>query len=286
MEVKYIFLHPPSIEEILYSTPLIRSLIKSVEQSEIISAVPASYSWALENNPYISELLVIDKPMPKLLNSFKDLKADYLVDLTGGKKLGLFKNRLRVMDFTLHYKKINELHGIETCREASAFYMKAGLDLLSVFDLEDVDPALDLFYGHNKTFVQKALPESFLGNYAVLDMPDEHENEDYVVDKLSELISMIERPIVMCGIEKWRMAGEEIMRRTGCIMISTIGDFSEQGYTFIKAEANVLINIEKHQDLWSMVFNRPHFFIDISNNSTEWRGQIHSIRNCLSKHDR
>ena len=115
-----------------------------------------------------------------------------------------------VMDFTFSYKTIKEFKGFESTIDAYTAYLKAGFKLLSVFDLEDDGGGMDYLYGHNKLFVEHALPESFLGNYAVLDMPDKFEEEGQTIDKLSELISIIERPVVLCGIEQWRKAGEEI----------------------------------------------------------------------------
>ncbi len=283
MEVRYIFLHPPNLEEILFSTPLIRSVIKSVELAEVVSAVPKQFGWILENNPYVSSQLLYDGNLSKHIQEFRDLEADYLVDLTGGKNVRWFKNRLRVMDFTFSYKTIKEFRGLESTIEAFDSYQKAGFELLDVFDINGDGGGMDYFYGHNKLFVKQALPESFLGNYAVLDMPGKFEDKSQTVDKLSELISMIERPVVLCGIEQWRKAGEEIMRRTGCTILSTIGDFSDQEYAFIKAESNVLINVEKGRELWSMIFNKPHFLIDTSTSSIEWREQINSIRGYLSK---
>ncbi len=283
MEVRYIFLLPPVLEEILFSTSLIRSIIKSLDYAEVITAVPKQFHWVLENNPYISSQILYEKSPSKNLREFKDVEADYIVDLTGGKGTSWFKNRIRVMDFTMPYKKLKHYQNLVSKPEAFENFRGVGFDLLSAFDLEDDGQGMDYFYGHNKTFVENALPESFLENYAVLDLPAEMPEGIDFSDPLSELISRIERPLVLCGSEQWRLTGEKIMRNTGCTILSTCGDFSEQEQVFIRSDAKVLLNIEEGKEIWSMVFDKPHFFIEIDKTPDSWKGQVESIRNYLKQ---
>lgn len=281
MEVRYLFLHPADTSEILFSTPLIRALVKSVEYAEVISAVPKEFQWLLENNPYLSSVISFDKNPKKEINLFRDVGADYLIDLNTGRKNSWFKNRLRVMDFTMTKKDLKYCKGLESKEESFDFYSRTGFDLLSPFDLEDDGQGMDFFYGHNKSFVKDALPESFLENYAVLEMPIvKLEDYDYA-GPVSELISRIERPIVLCGGEEWRSTGEEIMRRTGCTILSTCGDFTDQEKVFISAGARVLLNIEKGKEIWAMVLDKPNYFIDISTRPESWKMQVDSIRKHL-----
>ena len=281
MEVRYLFLHPPDSSEILFSTPLIRAVIKSVEHAEVISALPKQYCWLLENNPFVSSIIPYEKSPSKNIREFRDAGADYLVDLTGGKITRWFKNRLRVMDFTLSSKKLKQIRSFTGAAEAGDFYRKCGIELLKVFDLKDDGPDLDLFYGHNKAFVKKALPESFLDAYAVLDMPVDGPGEADLSVPISELISRIERPLVLCGSEEWRLTGEEIMRKTGCTILSTCGDFSEQEQVYLRSGSKVLINIENGREIWSLVFGNPHYNIDINAHPDSWKEQVDGIRNHL-----
>lgn len=255
--------------------------MKSVDHAEIICAVPKQFHWVLENNPYVSSQLLYENSLSKSLKEFKSLEADYLVDFTGGKNAAWFKNRLRVMDFTMPYKKLIHYRGLESKVEAYANFCSAGFKLLEAFDLVDDGQGMDYFYGHNKAFVKDALPESFIENYAVLDMPQYKSDDIDFAGPVSELISRIERPLVLCGGEEWRLTGEEIMRRTGCTILSTCGDFSEQEQVFLRTGSKVLISIEKGKELWSMVFEKPHFYIDISISPVAWKEQVEGIRNYL-----
>ncbi len=283
MEVRYVFLLPPNLEEILFSTPLIRSLIKSVEHAEVISAVPKQFGWVLENNPYVSSQLLYENTPSKHIKEFRDLNADYLVDLTGGKNVRWFKNRLRIMDFTFSYKTIKSFRGLKSTSDIFGSYLRAGLELLGVFDLEDDGGGIDYFYGHYKPFVEQALPESFLKNYAVLDMPEKMDSESDVIEKLSSLISMIERPVVLCGSGIWRKAGEAIMKNTGCTILSTCGDFTDQEQVFLRADAGVLINIERGKEIWALIFDKPHSYINIAEAPGSWKDEITSIRKILKQ---
>ncbi len=281
MEVRYLFLHPPETSEILFSTPLIRAIVKSVEHAEVISAAPKQFHWLLENNPFVSSLVSYEKNPSKNIGQFRDVKADYLIDLTGGMKTSWFKNRLRVMDFTLHHKKLKHIRSIIGRREAGEAFRQAGMELLDVFDLIDDGPGLDFFYGHNNLFLKNALPESFLESYAVLDMPAHDPGEKDLSDPISELISRIERPLVLCGHEHWRLTSEEIMRKTGCTVLSTCGDFTGQEQVYIRSGARVLLDIEPGREIWAMVFDKPHLFVDIREEPNSWKKQVETIQNYL-----
>ncbi len=283
MEVRYLFLHPPDSAEILFSTPLIRAIVKSVKYAEVICAVPKQYHWLLENNPFVSSLILFDQNPSKNIEEFRNVKADYLIDLTGGMKTSRFKNRMRVVDFTFPYKKLRNIRSLTSRLEAGDLYRQAGMELLSMFDLVEDGSVLDLFYSHNRTFLERALPESFLDSYAVLDMPAPGSGEEDIAEPLSELISRIEHPLVLCGGEQWRPSGEEIMRKTGCTILSTCGDFTEQEQVYIRSGARVLLNIEKGREIWSMVLKKPHFFVDISAVPSSWKEQVESIRNYLKQ---
>lgn len=276
-------LYPPVVEEILFSTPLIRSLVKCVGHSELFAAVPKQYEWVLENNPYLTAQLLYDKNPSKSITGFRDLRADYLLDFTGSANIRWFKNRLRVMDFSLPSKIVREFRAMENRKAALGFYLKSSFDLLRVFDLEEDGDKIDFFYGHNESFLRQSIPGSFIGNYAVIDIPDEIDKGVDIDSQLSELISRIERPVVLCGLEKWRGTGEEVMRRTGCTILSTCGDFTLQEQVFVRAGARVLINIEKGRELWSMVFDKSHYYIDIAALPEGWNNQVKEIRTEMRK---
>jgi hypothetical protein len=283
VEVRYILLLPPCTEEILFSTVITRSLIKDVEHSEVYAALPEGYEWIIENNPYISGQLIYDKNPSKNLKEFKKIEADYLIDLTGGKNGYWFKNRLKVMDFTLNHRILAEIRSEQKLSNALKKYRSHAFKVLDVFDLRDDEKGLDLFYGHNKAFIERAIPESFLDGYAVIDIPGEIKEGTDINESLSGLISRIERPVVLCGDEQWKDTGEEVMRRTGCTILSTCGDFSDQEKVFTRAGAKVLVDIEPRKEIWAMVFDKPHFYIDISAGPDNWRKEIEAIRKIINQ---
>lgn len=282
MEVRYILLLPPSVEEILFSTPLIRSIIKDIDHSEVYCAVPKGFEWLLENNPYVSGQIIFDKKPSENMEGFRNVRADYLVDLTGGKNALWFKNRLKIMDFTLSYREISKIRALGELSKAFKLFLDLSFDLLRVFDLKYDDQGMDYFYGHNKSFIEKAIPESFIDGYALIDIPDMIGRDTDLTARLSDLISRIERPVVLCCDKKWKETGEEVMRRTGCTILSTCGDFNEQEKVFARAGSKVILNLKERQGIWSMIFDKPHYYFDLSQEPEKWRKEIDEIRQIIS----
>lgn len=118
MEARFIILHPDDPGEILLATALIRCLKTQVEEALVYSVVKECHHWLLDSNPYLDDIFVYQENPMELLDQLKDFLPDYLIDLNGGREVRRFKNRLKVLDFSINRKNIGDQwskRAFETC---------------------------------------------------------------------------------------------------------------------------------------------------------------------------
>lgn len=235
MEARFVILHPDDPGEILLSTTLIRCLKTQVEEAQVYSVMKDSHHWLLEANPWLDGIFVYQDKPDELLELLKDFLPDYLIDLDGSRKVRRFKNRLKVLDFSINRKNQREqwsAQAFKTC---------------SLFDVQDD--------GKGRQFVAapfdpELLPSEFLKGYVVLSLESCHDQRPIPDDRIIELAVMTEKPIVITGRAGDRDLSNRISQSTGCAVFPTCGDLTSSQIASVIDRANGAIVFDS---LWNEV---------------------------------
>lgn len=200
--------------KILSATPLIRGLKKQVEESYVYAMVRSSCAWLIRENPHVDEILVWqDKPDEQIPN-VRDLLPDYFINLDELKTYRRLQRKTRVLEFKVP----------GTRRSEQVAYSERIFKTVYLFDVEDDGQGIDFSY---PPFNPEWLPEKFLGGYAVLSLEVPPALKRLADDDLVELVSLIEKPLVVTGPAGERGLAERIGQRTGCTVFPTCGDFPD-----------------------------------------------------------
>jgi len=212
LEARFILLHPDDPGEILLATALIRCLKTQVEEALVYSVVKESHRWLLESNPYLDEIFVYHENPKELLGELRDFLPDYLIDLDGSRSVRRFKNRLKVLDFTINRKHIDGLwteRAFQTC---------------TLFDVQDDGRGQQLKAVPLK---KELLPSAFLDGYLVLSLDSACDPKPISDDQIIRMVTMIEKPIVVCGGIHHRNLADRIGQSSGCAVFPTCGDLKQ-----------------------------------------------------------
>jgi ADP-heptose:LPS heptosyltransferase len=212
LEARFIILHSDDPSEILLATTLIRCLKTQVEGALVYSVVKETYKWLLESNPYLDDIFVFQDNPKELVDILKDFLPDYLIDLDGGREVRRFKNRLKVLDFT-----INRRNPVDQWTERA-------FGTCALFDVQD-DGKGQQFVPVNKGL--DMLPSEFLKGFIVLSLDHNAKERPISDDQIIELVVMTEKPIVVTGNSFNRDLANRISQSTGCAVFPTCGDITD-----------------------------------------------------------
>ncbi len=237
-------LFPENPGEILLATPLIRSLKTQVADSLIYAALPASLSWVIKGNPYVDEVFPYYGKPDELIGGVRDLMPDYFIDLEGKKLYRRLKRKTKIFDFCIG-RVPNSIGGNQRERL---------FRLAEVFDIRDDQGGLDFIpAGFNPDW----LPEKFLAGFATLALEGQENEPVMEEERLTGLVSLVEKPTVVIGDANTRKLAERIGQRTGCTVFPACGDFNESEMAAIISASKVLVTYDTHWRLIGTAIGKP-----------------------------
>lgn len=213
MEARFIILHPDDPGEILSATALIRCLKTQVEEALVYSVVKDSHAWILEGNPCLDEIFAFQKNPKELLEQLRDFLPDYLIDLDGSREVRRFKNRLKVLDFTLNRRKIGDQ------------WLPGAFETLRLFDVQDDGQGQFL---ERTLRYRDLLPGNFLDGYFVLSLDSPKHGRQVSDDRIIQMAVITEKPVVVTGSRTNRDLADRIAQSSGCAVFPTCGDLTNR----------------------------------------------------------
>jgi len=243
---------PDLPEVIISSTPLIRCLTRQVDNSSVYVALPEAHTWMIEGNPSVEKSLSYREKPDELIDEVRDLLPDYLIDLEGKRLFRRLKRKTKILDFCIGRVKRTEAN---TARERM-------FRTVHLFDVEDDMKGPEISF---PVFNPEWLPEKFLGGFAVLSLDStelsSRPDEDYLVD----LVSLIEKPVVISGPRENRSLAERIGQRTGCTVFPICGDFAVKEQVSILSSSKGVIGSHEFWFAVSDALQKPHVNLAMEN---------------------
>jgi len=134
VSARFLILFPQEVTEIVMTAHVVDSLRRSHPDSWIACLIQADFEWV--NAGFKGSDLTLNylKTPGEKKREILDLVPDYLIDLSGIGKFWLFKNRLRMMDFSFSAKNLKKFRSITELEQKFEKYEEEIKSILSVFD--------------------------------------------------------------------------------------------------------------------------------------------------------
>jgi ADP-heptose:LPS heptosyltransferase len=210
-EIKFLIIRFSSIGDIVLTTPVLRCLKQQVEGAVVHYLTKPQYASMLENNPYIDKVHIL-KAFDETINELKDEGFDYIIDLHKSLRSWRFKNRLKVMDFSfpklnrekwlmVHFKKdkLPDIHIVDRYFEA-----------VKLFDTVNDGKGLDFFIPENDKILIPDFANTEPGKFVAFAIGGQHETKKLPVEKIIEICSKINMPVILLGGKEDFENGEKI----------------------------------------------------------------------------
>ncbi len=227
--MKILILRFSSIGDIVLTTPVIRCIKKQLPTAIIHYATKASFSSIVESNPYVDKVLVLRDYIEEIIETAKIEKYDFIIDLHNNLRTLQIKKalkkvpnksfkKLNVQKWLLTNLKINNLPKIHIVDR----YMKT----VEHLNIHNDGQGLDYFIPEIEKVKDNDIPTSHLAGYIGIVIGAALATKQYPVNKLIELCSKINHPIILLGGKEDYQNGKLIAQQDSIKIYNACGKFS------------------------------------------------------------
>lgn len=209
---KFLIIRFSSIGDIVLTTPVIRCLKKQVANAEVHFLTKASFGTIVENNPFVDKVHLLAHSWDTVVHELKHENYDYIIDLHHNLRTLRLKKDLGIRSFP--FNKLNIQKWIYTNFKWNMMpdlhivdrYMKT----VESFGVLNDGEGLDYFIPEKDAVKQKDIPASHHAGYIGLVIGAAHYTKKLPVDKLKELCSKIDHPMILLGGKEDDENGKQI----------------------------------------------------------------------------
>lgn len=209
---KFLIIRFSSIGDIVLTTPVIRCLKKQVPDAEVHFLTKESFATIVESNPYVDKVHLLAHSWELMVEEIRIEEYDYIIDLHHNLRTLRLKRELGIRSFS--FDKINIKKWIYTNLKWNLMpdlhivdrYMKT----VESFDVKNDNEGLDYFIPAKDEVKQKDIPVSHHAGYIGIVIGAAHFTKKMPVDKLKELCSKIDHPIILLGGKEDAEDGRQI----------------------------------------------------------------------------
>lgn len=233
-----------SIGDVVLTTPVVRCIQQQVAEVELHFITKRSFAPVLQGNPYIDELITIEKSVDEVMDRLKSERYDAVIDLHHNVRTWRLKRALQVKSyafpkkniakFLLTFLKINRMprvHVVDRYFEAvRALGVKNDQQPCDFFLHPEDEVPLDPFGLKAKEFVAVAMGAQF----ATKQMP---------VQLIANVLAGIQLPVVLLGGPTDQERAAQLLRLSeGRPWVDFCGKLSLTQSAFMTQQAQVLLS--------------------------------------------
>ncbi len=211
------------------------------------------------HNPYIDRFHYYDKDLNGLIDSLKKEQFDYIIDLHKNFRSYRIRQALGVKTFS--YKKLSLQKFLLT---------KLGIDLmpgvhisqrcinaLQHLGVKDDGKGLDYFIGEEERIKENDIPHSHLMGYIAIVIGATYYTKKLPLQKLKELCSTIQFPIILVGAKEEREDGDNIASIDSIRIYNACGKFSLNESADIVRRSKCVISHDTGLQYIACAFQKP-----------------------------
>jgi ADP-heptose:LPS heptosyltransferase len=227
--VKVLIIRFSSIGDIVLTTPVIRCIKKQVPNMEVHYLTKYSFRKILESNPHVDKLHLFDESIEQVITELKNENFDVIIDLHHNLRTMKVKRALHKVK-AYSFKKLNVQKWILTNFKFDLLpdihivdrYLAAAKPLGVYNDAL----GLDYFIPDADKVKQSDIPHAHILGYVAIVIGAAHATKRLPTEKLIELCSKINYPIILLGGPEDREIGNAIAKQDDVKIYNSCGKFN------------------------------------------------------------
>lgn len=284
--MKFLIIRFSSIGDIVLTTPVIRCLKKQVAEAEVHYLTKNSFKGIIESNPHVDKLHVLRDDFDETVNELKQEKFDYIIDLHHnlrtlkvkkalGKVPAYSFNKLNIRKWLLTAFKINLMPHVHI--------VDRYLETLKPFGVKNDGRGLDYFIPEKDVVPDTDIPAAQSLGYIGIVIGAAHNTKKLPLDKLNELCTKIDHPIILLGGAEDREIGNEIASIDPIKIYNSCGKFNLNESADLVRRAKVIVTHDTGLMHIAAAFKKP--IISIWGNTVPSFGMSPYFGNTMVKND-
>jgi heptosyltransferase-2 len=227
--MKFLIIRFSSIVDILLTTTVILCLRKKFPDANIYFLTKKNFAGIVESNPYITKVLTPDEDFGDTIDILKDEKFDAVIDLHYNLRTLRIKQALKGVPF-YSFNKLNTQKWIYTNFKINLMPEKHIVDryieTVAGFGVVNDGSGLDFFSPEKDKVKDSDIPFSHSQGFLTIAIGAAHFTKKLPLDKLKELCTKIEYPIILLGGKEDYDTGVEISNVDPVKIYNACGKFS------------------------------------------------------------
>ena len=241
--MKFLIIRFSSIGDIVLTTPVARCLKKQVPDAAVHFLTKQSFATIVESNPYIDKVHLLAHSWDTVVHELKQENYDYIIDLHHNLRTLRLRKDLGIKSFA--FNKLNIQKWIYTNFKWNLMpdlhivdrYMKT----IESFGVKNDEEGLDYFIPVKDEVKQKEIPASHHAGYIGVVIGAVHNTKKLPVEKLKELCSKIDHPVIVLGGKEDNENGKQIASVDPVKIYNACGKFNLNESADLVRKAKLII---------------------------------------------
>jgi ADP-heptose:LPS heptosyltransferase len=256
-KLKILIIRFSSIGDIVLTSPVIRCLKEQLKDIELHYLTKKAYETVLAGNPHIDKIHYFEKSLSNCIAELKKEKFNYVIDLHHNLRTFWIKTQLGVRSSS--FDKLNRqkwlLVNFKMNTLPPIHIVDRYLQTVEFLGVKNDSKGLDYFLLKHYE-IDELLPQSHLKYISVV-IGAQHATKRLPVEKLTELCSKIEGPVVLLGGPEDKERGEEIANKAGIHVFNGCGRFKLEESAFLISRSEKVISHDTGLMHIAAAFNKP-----------------------------
>lgn len=259
--MKVLVIRFSSIGDIVLTTPVVRCLKQQVPGAEVHYLTKKGFRGLIDTNPYVDKVHLLSDDWEAMIATLQEEKYDLIVDLHKNLRTLRVKRALRKVK-SVSFNKLN----IEKWLLTSFFKINklpkehiVDRYLATVQSLGVVNDGrgLDYFIPEKDEVNATDLPMSHQAGYVGVVIGAALNTKKLPVEKLKELCSLIQKPIVLLGGPEDRQEGDEIAATDHVKIYNACGKFNLNESACLVRNARIIVTHDTGLMHIAAAFKKP-----------------------------
>ncbi len=210
--MKFLIIRFSSIGDIVLTTPAVRCLKTQVPEAEVHYLTKKAFNGIIASNPYVDKLHLLEDDFASMIEKLKEEKFDCVIDLHHNLRTLKVKRALGVKSSSFNKLNIEKwlLTAFKIDRMPAVHIVDRCMETVKSFGVKNDGKGLDYFIPKKDEVKEDDLPLPHQVAFIGIVIGAALNTKKLPMQKLHELCSYIDHPIVLLGGPEDRTAGDAI----------------------------------------------------------------------------